>query len=101
MSDRVIVDTSPVGVTPEVLEFLSDADTVLAAIRLGHTSIASAKRAIDMIRVLVTGEVILVIVGEDSPGDGYYYVAEPPRRRSFRKTAAPASSDDSPSALSA
>ena len=101
VSDRVIVDTSPVGVTPEVLEFLSDADTVLVAIRLGHTSIASAKRAIDMIRVLVTGEVILVIVGEDSPGDGYYYVAEPPRRRSFRKTAAPASSDDPPSALSA
>ncbi len=100
VSDRIVVDTSPIGVTPEVLEFLSHADTVLVAIRLGHTSIASAKRAIEMIRVLSKGDVLLVIVGESSTSSGYYYYEQPvPRRRPFRRNQASAP-EEHPNSLS-
>ena len=71
--DAVVVDTSPVGATAEVLEFIPIADTIVMVVRLGHTSIQSATRAIEMIRTLSTGNVVLALMGGDSSESGYYY----------------------------
>ena len=87
VSDRIVVDTSPVGATAEVLEFVRHAQTVLVTIRLGHTSIGSARRAMEMIRALHKGDVLLVIVGGAKTDDYYYYGADDdaPKSRLFKR----------------
>jgi Mrp family chromosome partitioning ATPase len=92
VADSIVVDTSPVGATAEVLEFVPVADTVLMVVRLGHTSITSARRTVDMIRTLSTGEILLVIVGGGSEDSAYYYYEPPKTSGRFRRkkaTAAP------------
>jgi Mrp family chromosome partitioning ATPase len=85
VADSIVVDTSPVGATAEVLEFVPVADTVLVVVRLGHTSITSARRTIDMIRTLSTGEILLVIVGGSSEDSAYYYYEPPKTQGRFRR----------------
>ena len=88
VSDRIVVDTSPVGATAEVLEFVRHAQTVLVAVRLGHTSIGSARRAMEMIRALHKGDVLLVIVGGGAKVDEYYYYGaqeSAPKSRLFKR----------------
>jgi Mrp family chromosome partitioning ATPase len=87
VSDRIVIDTSPVGATAEVLEFVRYAQTVLVTIRLGHTSIGSARRAMEMIRALHKGDVLLVIVGGGAKIDDYYYGADDdaPKSRLFKR----------------
>ncbi len=85
VADSIIVDTSPVGATAEVLEFVPVADTVLVVVRLGHTSISSAKRTIDMIRTLSTGDVLLAIVGGSSEDSAYYYYQPAKPQSRFRR----------------
>lgn len=87
VSDRIVVDTSPIGATAEVLEFVRHAQTVVIAVRLGHTSIGSARRAMEMIRALHKDDVLLVIVGGSSQSDAYYYYGrdeeDAPKSRRF------------------
>lgn len=75
IADAVVVDTSPIGATAEVLEFLPIADTIVMTVRLGHTSIATAIRSIEMIRSLSTGNIVLALVGGEGEQGGYYYYA--------------------------
>ena len=74
IADTIVVDTSPVGATAEVLEFVPKADNIVIVVRLGHTTASTARRSIETIRTLSRGNVLLVLVGGDSSsGDQYYY----------------------------
>jgi hypothetical protein len=81
VSDVVVVDTSPIAATAEVLELVPLADTIVMVIRLGHTSIQSARRSIEMVRTLSDAHVILAVVGGDDTQTGYYYYysSKPPQ----------------------
>ena len=57
----------------EVLEFVPLADTIIMTVTLGHTNINAARRAIEMIRALSTGNILLVIIGGDTNDTNYYY----------------------------
>ena len=77
-ADAIVIDTSPVGATAEVLEFVPLADIIVMVIRLGHTTAASARRTADTIRALSTGSLVLVVVGgETGEADKYYFYAQP------------------------
>jgi Mrp family chromosome partitioning ATPase len=74
IADTIVVDTSPVGATAEVLEFVPQADNIVVVVRLGHTTASTARRSIETIRTLSRGNVLLVLVGGDAgTGDQYYY----------------------------
>jgi Mrp family chromosome partitioning ATPase len=74
IADAIVVDTSPVGATAEVLEFVPQADNIVMVVRLGHTTATTAKRSIETIRTLSRGNLLLVLVGGGSgSGDQYYY----------------------------
>jgi Mrp family chromosome partitioning ATPase len=79
VADAVIVDTSPIGATAEVLEVLPAADNVVMVVRLGHTTAQSARRSIEMVRALSSGNLLLVLVGGDTGDSGkyYYYYSRP------------------------
>ena len=77
-ADSIVIDTSPVGATAEVLEFVPQADIIVMVIRLGHTTASSARRTVDTIRSLSTGSLVLVVVGgETGEADKYYFYAQP------------------------
>jgi hypothetical protein len=84
-ADAIVVDTSPVGATAEVLEFVPLADLVLVVVRLGHTSIEGAQRTVDMVRTLSNGEMLLTIVGGRQQDSAYYYQPSKPRPRFGRR----------------
>jgi Mrp family chromosome partitioning ATPase len=74
IADAIVVDTSPVGATAEVLEFVPQADNIVMVVRLGHTTASTAKRSIETIRTLSRGNLLLVLVGGGAgSGDQYYY----------------------------
>jgi Mrp family chromosome partitioning ATPase len=78
VADAVIVDTSPIGATAEVLEVLPAADNVVMVVRLGHTTAATARRSIEMVRALSSGNLLLVLVGGETGDAGkYYYYSRP------------------------
>jgi Mrp family chromosome partitioning ATPase/capsular polysaccharide biosynthesis protein len=73
IADTIVVDTSPVGATAEVLEFVPQADNIVMVVRLDHTTASTARRSIETVRTLSKGNLLLVLVGADSAGDSYYY----------------------------
>ena len=74
IAESIVIDTSPVGATAEVLEFVPLADNIVIVVRLGHTTASTAQRSIETIRTLSRGNLLLVLVGGDSSsGDQYYY----------------------------
>jgi polysaccharide biosynthesis transport protein len=78
VADAVIVDTSPIGATAEVLEVLPLADNVVMVVRLGHTTAQTARRSIEMVRALSSGNLLLVLVGGETGDAGkYYYYSRP------------------------
>ena len=88
VADSVIVDTSPIGATAEVLEMIPVADVIIVVVRLGQTSLAAATRAGDTLRALSHAETLLVIVGSSSERAGSYYYeysAPVPRQRRGRR----------------
>lgn len=77
--DVVIIDTPPLSVTAEALEFIPDASAVLIMARLGRTSVSAAERAAELVRY---GGASNVAVGLSDTGAhnskryrryGYYY----------------------------
>jgi Mrp family chromosome partitioning ATPase/capsular polysaccharide biosynthesis protein len=77
-ADAIVIDTSPVGATAEVLEFVPLADIIVMVVRLGHTTAATARRTAETIRALSSGSLVLVVVGgETGEADKYYFYAQP------------------------
>ncbi len=60
----VIIDTSPVSITAEVLELVPRADVIVLVARLDHTYVDAAQRTIETLRAIGTVEPLLVLVGE-------------------------------------
>lgn len=73
VADSVVVDTSPIGATAEVLEVIPGADNIIMVVRLGHTTTSGAGRAIEKIRSLSTGNLLLVVLGGATGDSGNYY----------------------------
>jgi len=72
--EEVLIDSAPVAMAAEILEFLPSADSIVVIVRLGHTRIESATRTAETLRALGVTEYLLVVIG--GPGrhdDSYYY----------------------------
>ncbi|MEX2625710.1 MAG: hypothetical protein WD225_02440, partial [Ilumatobacteraceae bacterium] len=72
MCDSIVVDTSPVGATAEVLDMVPFADVILVSVRLGHTSIAAAQRTVAVLRDVTTAPILLVINSVKQERAPYY-----------------------------
>lgn len=77
VADMIVVDSSPVGATAEVLELLPYADHVVVAIRLDHTLTGATQRSMQLLRSLTTGAMHLVVVGENIERSPYYEYGSP------------------------
>jgi len=74
MCDHVVIDTSPIGATAEVLDLVPHADAIVLTVRIGNSTKAQAQRAIGLLRDLTSTPTILVIGGvktDTSPYDEY------------------------------
>ena len=60
MADSIVLDTSPVGATAEVLELLPHVDSILVVARVGHTVISAARRTAAILRDVATAPIILI-----------------------------------------
>ncbi|MEY4176202.1 MAG: hypothetical protein RI900_3367, partial [Actinomycetota bacterium] len=73
LADAIVVDSSPVGATAEVLELVPLADVIVLVTRLGNTSIHTAEHTIEILRSLTNAEMLLAVVGDSSEKGSYYY----------------------------
>lgn len=96
MCDHVVIDTSPIGATAEVLDLVPHADAIVLAVRVGNSTTTQAQRAIGLLRDLTSVPTILVVGGvktDTSPYDEYsdnrYATAEPAKRFGRRSRNAP------------
>jgi MinD-like ATPase involved in chromosome partitioning or flagellar assembly len=83
----VVVDSSPVGATAEVLEIVPRADVIIVVVRVDHTFIESANRTIEIIRTLTNAPLLLTVVGEAPDRDDYYDYGARPQPAKKRKPA--------------
>lgn len=72
MCDSIVVDTSPVGATAEVLDMVPFADVIVVSVRLGHTSIVSARRTIGILRDISDSPIVLVVNSVKQERAPYY-----------------------------
>lgn len=70
--DEIVIDTSPVGATAEVLEMVPYADVILTSVRLGHTSIPAARRTMAVLRDVTTAPILLVVNSVKQERAPYY-----------------------------
>lgn len=101
--DEVVIDTSPVASTAEVLELVPLADVIVIAVKLGHTPIDAAERTIATLRDITSAPIVLVLTGAEKEKSVYYEYADrrrperrqstytgPERRRTGNRTGSPA-----------
>jgi Mrp family chromosome partitioning ATPase len=74
--DTVVVDTSPVGATAEVLELVPLADVIVIVVKVGQTSIETAERTIAILRDISTAPIVLVLTGLKPDRSPYYEYTE-------------------------
>lgn len=72
LADAIVIDSSPVGATAEVLELVPHADVIAVVARVGGTQISAAKRTISILRDLATAPMILVLSGIKMDKANYY-----------------------------
>lgn len=85
--DQVVVDSSPIGATAEVLDVVPLADVIVVVARVGHTSIDAATRAIATLRDLTSVPLVLALHGLKQERTAYYEYTD--RRRGKRSRNAP------------
>ncbi len=71
MCDTVVIDSSPIGLTAEVLDLLPLVDTIVMVIRLNHTMSDAAVHTLELVRSLTTAKVLLAIVGDNTEATTY------------------------------
>jgi polysaccharide biosynthesis transport protein len=81
LADSIVIDTSPVGATAEVLEVVPYADVIAVVARVGRTHISASQRTIAILRDLSTAPMILVLNGMKTDRDGYYEYTDRTTRR--------------------
>ena len=72
LADAVVIDTSPVGATAEVLDLVPLADVIVVVTRVGRTSIQTAERTMAILRDLTTAPMVLVLTGLKPQRNTYY-----------------------------
>lgn len=72
VSNAVVIDTSPVGATAEVLDIVPLADVIVVVARVGHTSIEAAARTVAVLRDLTTAPMVLALNGLKQERAQYY-----------------------------
>lgn len=87
-ADAIVVDSSPVTATAEVLELVPMADVIVIVVRLNRTEMDAAQRTISILRDLTTAPLLLVISGMKQDRADYYYDYKD-RRKSSPATPAP------------
>lgn len=85
VADSIVIDTSPVGATAEVLELIPFADVIVVVARVGGTQISAAERTLAILRDLATVPMILVLGGIKMDKANYYEYSD---RRGGKKTSA-------------
>jgi len=70
-ADSIVIDSSPVSATAEVLELVPLADVVVVVVRLGETSISAAESTLAILRDLTMAPLLLVAVGGRAVNRGY------------------------------
>lgn len=72
-ADAIVIDSSPVTATAEVLELVPLADVIVIVVRLNRTEMESAQRTIAILKDLTTAPLLLVISGMKQDNTAYYY----------------------------
>jgi Mrp family chromosome partitioning ATPase/capsular polysaccharide biosynthesis protein len=86
-TDQIVIDTSPVGATAEVLELVPYADVIVIVEKVGHTYIEATERTIALLRDIATAPLVFVIGGIKVERNPYYEYTD---RRRGRKRVDPA-----------
>ena len=72
IGDQVVIDSSPVGATAEVLDMVPFADVIVIVARVGHTSIEAAARTVAVLRDVSTAPMVLALTGLKQERAPYY-----------------------------
>lgn len=72
MADAIVIDSSPVGLTAEVLDLLPMADTIVVVMRLDHTLASAATRTMELLHSLSDATFHLALVGDTTERSAYY-----------------------------
>ncbi len=70
--DVVVVDTAPLAVTGEALEFASDAQVVLHVARLGETSAAAGRRAAELLQLSAEDATNALVLNDARTGNSLF-----------------------------
>ena len=84
VSDEIVVDTSPVGATAEVLDLIPFADVIVVTAKVGHTSTRAIERTIAILRDIAAAPLVLVLGGTRTERNPYYEYTSRTRSPSSR-----------------
>lgn len=62
-ADQIVIDSSPVGATAEVLDLVPLADVIVLVAGVGHTSVDATDRTIAILREIATAPIVFVLTG--------------------------------------
>ena len=99
MCDHVVIDTSPIGATAEVLDLVPYADAIVMTVRVGNSTVSRAQRAVALLRELTSVPMLLAVGGLKSEKSEYDEYSDdrlnprPARRRWWRRSSATADGD--------
>lgn len=72
VADQIVIDTSPVGATAEVLDLVPYADVIVMIARVGHTSIDATDRTISILRDIADAPIVFVLGGIKTERNPYH-----------------------------
>lgn len=72
LGEQIVIDSSPVGATAEVLDMVPFADVIVIVVRVGHTSIDAAARTVAVLRDVSTAPMVLALTGLKQERAPYY-----------------------------
>lgn len=73
VSDTIVIDSSPVSATAEVLELVPQADVIVVVVRLGRSDVRAIERTMATLRDLTEAPLLLVLVGVEQSRNYYNY----------------------------
>jgi hypothetical protein len=79
LAEQIVIDSSPLGATAEVLDLVPFADTIVFVARVGHTNTNAARRAVTIVRDLSDAPMLLALGGLKRERSEYYEYGGPPR----------------------
>ena len=73
----IIIDTSPMGSTAEVLEIVPKADVIVLVVRVDHSITAVVRSTIESLRASSHAPIVLVLTGQRPDTSDYYTYGAP------------------------